>query len=294
MGVKQLGYLVFECPPPVVGAMAALFGEAFGAKVSQQDGAALARLDGRSFRIKFIGGGENRMAAMGWEVADQASLEALGTKVAASGYHVTAATAEQLADRGAAAMMQFSDRDGFRFEIYVDLPFAEDAETKTRFVCGGETNGTFGLGHLVTICSDREASQAFYTDVLGFGVSDRITWPAGDVFFLHCNQRHHSMALSAPALGMTGGALHHLMIETKDKAAVDKAYAAIQAMGFPVIMTVGQHPNDMVTSFYMGVPAGFAIEFGWGGAVIEDPAHWPVGFYDAPSLWGHELQMPPP
>jgi len=293
MGVKQLGYLIFACPAPVVGVMATLFDQALGAVVSFEGDAAVVRLDGRPFRIKFEPGGNNRMAAMGWEVETLAALETLSAKVTASGYAVNPATQDQLDNRGAIAMVRFIDRDGFCFELYVDRPFAEDAETKARFVCGEETNGIFGLGHLVKICGDREASQAFYTDILGFGVSDRITWPAADLFFLHCNQRHHSVALSAQAFGMAGGALHHLMIETKDKAAVEKAYTAIQAMGFPVIMTIGQHTNDMVTSFYMGVPAGFALEFGWGGAVIEDPANWPVGFYDAPSLWGHELRMPP-
>ena len=40
----------------------------------------------------------------------------------------------------------------------------------------------------------------------------------------------------------------------------------------------------------MGVPAGFAIEFGFGGKVV-DRATWEYAQYDSPSSWGHELQM---
>ena len=45
--------------------------------------------------------------------------------------------------------------------------------------------------------------------------------------------------------------------------------------------------NDRTVSFYLGCPSGFALEYGWGGRVIDD-ATWQVECYDSvDSIWGH-------
>lgn len=294
MKVRQLGYLIFECAPDALSGMVRVFAEMIGAQVDiDADGRALVRLDGRHFRIRLEPGSANRLTAIGWEV-DPADLAGLVTRVEEWGYAVAEGTAEQAADRGASSLFRFVDPDGFVNELYVEVPFAPDARLDALFVCGDEPNGTFGLGHLVQIASDRARSQEFYTRVLGFTLSDRITWPAADLYFLHCNQRHHSVALSAEALGLKAGMIHHLMIEAKSREQVDQAWEVLEDLGLPVIMNLGQHTNDEVYSFYMLAPADFGLEFGFGGKVVEDSATWAFAQYDEPSSWGHELQMAPP
>jgi len=45
--------------------------------------------------------------------------------------------------------------------------------------------------------------------------------------------------------------------------------------------------NDHMVSFYMANPSGFALEYGWGARMIDEPT-WQVEHYDtADSLWGH-------
>lgn len=272
--------------------MTIVYRDVLEAAVDQQaDGSRQVRLDGRPFRIRMEPGAANRLAAIGWEVPGD-GLDALAARIAGAGRTLTEADAADAAARGAARVLRMTDDDGFTHEFYVEREFAADPVLDARFVCGEEANGVFGLGHIVQIVGDRAAAQAFYADVLGFSLSDRITWPAADLFFLHCNQRHHTVALSAPALGMAAGDVHHLMIEAQSKDQVDRAYARLGDLGFPVVMTIGQHTNDDVYSFYMGTPAGFAIEFGHGGKVV-DRAAWTFAQYDAPSSWGHELQLAP-
>ena len=291
--VRGLGYLVFECTADVREAMVAVYGDILGAAACRDgDGPVDVRLDGRPFRIRLAGGSTNRLAAIGWDVP-AAGFDALVARLAASGTTLTEGTPALTADRGAVRLAHFTDGDGFTHEFHVDRAFAADPALDALFVCGHEPNGEFGLGHIVQVVSNMAAAQAFYVDQLGFAVSDRITWPAADLFFLHCNQRHHTVALSEPAMGLAAGAVHHLMLEAKSQDQVDRAYARLQELGFPVIMTIGQHTNDEVYSFYMGVPAGFAIEFGFGGKVV-DRATWEYAQYDAPSSWGHELQMAGP
>ena len=290
--VRQLGYLVFECAPGVLEPMIVVYRDILGAAVDLQgDGAAHVRPGGRGFRPRLGGGPAHPPPAIGWG-GPTGGFRALVAQVAATGADLSDPGADLAAARGAARIMRMTDADGFVHEFHVDLPFAEDAGLKAKFVCGTEDNGVFGLGHLVQIVADMAKTTAFYTDVLGFDLSDRITWPAADLFFLHCNQRHHTVALSAPAFGMPPGAVHHLMFEAKSKEQVDAAYAKLGELGFPVIMTIGQHTNDEVYSFYMGVPAGHAIEFGFGGKVV-DRASWQYQTFDAPSSWGHELQLAP-
>ncbi|GLT00277.1 putative 2,3-dihydroxybiphenyl 1,2-dioxygenase [Sphingobium jiangsuense] len=293
MGVKQLGYLIFDLAPDTRDGMRTIFGQLFEAPLADRpDGAALVRLDGRDFRIMLRNGAENKLAAIGWEVGSPAELDALAARLAAEGIACDALDPNLCEDRAVRSAIRFQDPDGFPLELFVDRPFARDTETAGKFVCGEESDGAFGLGHIVQICRDRAQSQRFYIDVLGFDLSDRIKWDAADLFFLHCNRRHHSIALSNEAFGLKAGMIDHFMIEARSKAQVDSAYEKLAGLGFKVSQTLGQHTNDEVYSFYMMAPTGFRVEFGYGGKTIGDPADWQVVEYDAPSSWGHELVHP--
>src|SRR5262245_24801001 len=61
------------------------------------------------------------------------------------------------------------------------------------------------LGHVVIHCTDLERSTRFYTEILGFKVSDVYgdALRPGGMVFLRCGTDHHSLALvgGAPARG---------------------------------------------------------------------------------------------
>ena len=64
----------------------------------------------------------------------------------------------------------------------------------------GDTSREFQLrkiGHVVLNVSDLAAAERFYTEVLGFEVSDRYpeTMVPGGMLFLRCNTDHHGVAL---------------------------------------------------------------------------------------------------
>ena len=87
-------------------------------------------------------------------------------------------------------------------------------------------------------------------DVLGFRLSDHIEMGLS-LRFLHCNSRHHTVALSA-VLGMVG--LHHLMLEVNDVDDVGGALDLVNEREIPVAMGLGRHTNDFMTSFYVRTP----------------------------------------
>ncbi|WP_100239173.1 VOC family protein [Sphingobium sp. LB126] len=297
MKVDQLGYLAFDFPSAAMADMRTLFQHVIGADVVDgEDGSVRVRLDGRAFRIDMRqqDGLESgyRVAAVGWEVADGPALDALVARVRARGIEVTQGDAAACEARSAAALVRFTDPFGFPVEFFVDRPFGTDERLSTRFVCGSTDRGKFGLGHVVQITHDHLAALDFYRDVLGFGFSDRITWDAADLFFLHCNKRHHSVALGGEIFGMKSGQIDHFMIEATAREYVDEAYAKLKEHGFAVSQTLGQHTNDDVYSFYLMAPVGFRVEFGFGGNIVDDPEHWVAKQYDSPSRWGHELMHP--
>ena len=100
------------------------------------------------------------------------------------------------------------------------------------------------------------AFEQFYTEVLGFNVSDTIE--AGTTLrFFHCPghaARHHTVAMvSAP--GMVG--LHHVMLEVNDLDDVGNALDIDNQRQIPLAMSLGRHTNDQMTSFYVRTPSGF-------------------------------------
>lgn len=73
------------------------------------------------------------------------------------------------------------------------------------------------VGHVGIYCQDLERSARFYTEVLGFQVTDTIApghERAGGAVFLRCATDHHAIALfQATAENKPGGSLHHIAME---------------------------------------------------------------------------------
>jgi catechol 2,3-dioxygenase-like lactoylglutathione lyase family enzyme len=139
------------------------------------------------------------------------------------------------------------------------------------------------MGHAVLNVERLDDVMPFYTDVLGFRLSDYILKPFR-AFFFHINPRHHSLAFIEA--GKNG--IHHLMVETCMLDDVGQAYDLALRKPEMIGTTLGRHVNDEVTSFYSWSPSKFLFEYGWGGRSI-DPAAWtPHERTEGPSLWGHD------
>ena len=81
------------------------------------------------------------------------------------------------------------------------------------------------IGHAVIFVSDLERSKRFYTDVLGFKVSDIYdgTKMPGGMVFLRCNGDHHCLALVGGKDSEKDKSLHHLAFEL---ATLDEVFRA--------------------------------------------------------------------
>ncbi|WP_138999263.1 VOC family protein [Rhodococcus zopfii] len=247
----------------------------------------LIRIDDHRYRIALHPAAEDRIRAITWEVDSPEELRTLADRVRAEGIDVEWAPETDPESRNAVASFRFLDADGFPNEICFG-PTIDHEPLRPGGVISGFVTGELGLGHVVLMCRKYPEAVDFYTRVLGFELSDYIVWDGADATFLHCNPRHHSLALMNECFDFNGGDFNHLMIEVASLDDVGRAYDRINAAGIDLKMTFGRHTNDGVTSFYLSTPSGFGIEVGYGGDLVEDG--WVVKTYRSPSRWGHEPQ----
>jgi 2,3-dihydroxybiphenyl 1,2-dioxygenase len=283
--INELSYIGFASPhhadwntfgPEVLGAQLAEPGP---------DGAVRLRVDDRDARIVIHPGETERLAYLGWDVGDAAGLADTAARLATAGIEVSDEP-DAAALRRTDAVMSFADPFGFRHELSHGLAAGEE------FVPGRAISGFVtavgGLGHVVLIVPDLEAATDFYCGVLGFRISDDVEQGV-HLRFLHCNPRHHTIAL-AQAPGMVG--MHHLMLEVGSIDDVGSGLDVVNQRKLPLAMSLGRHTNDHMTSFYVRTPSGFEIEYGTGGRLVND-ATWEIGHYDSQSVWGHKPPAEP-
>lgn len=282
--IRQLGYLAFEVSDLAVWESFAT--GVLGLGVAQRwDGGMSLRMDGHAQRFFVTQGPADDLVAVGWQVADEAALDAVAAQLRAAGHEVTEGTPEETANRQVVRLVHLRDPGGNRVEIAFG-PAMGEAPFVSPLAKSGFVADELGLGHLVINAPDTAATATFYQELLGFRLSDRIVcefygYPV-DITFLHANARHHSLAFG----GQQQKRLHHFLLEVKSLddvgAALDRAVSA----GVRIAQMIGRHPNDKMVSFYAFTPSGFQFEYGTGGRLVDD-ATWEPTVHDRISEWGH-------
>lgn len=259
------------------------------------DGTLYLRMDERHHRIAVHPGGNDDLAYLGWEVAHQDALNELGEKLRAAGVAVTAGDEAACRERGVGGFIACDDPAGIRCEFYWGALLQRRLAFVSPRGLGGFHTGDEGLGHVVVGVPDGAAYLAFYRDLLGFRISDFIEWTVpgrGEIHatFLHCNQRHHSIAFTNSPHGQKR--LAHFMVEVNELDDVGRTWSLCDREDVPIAQSLGKHVNDEMLSFYIVSPSGFTVEFGYGGRLVDD-ATWEVATYDWPSIWGHKRSGAP-
>jgi 2,3-dihydroxybiphenyl 1,2-dioxygenase len=277
--IDQLGYLAFEVAD--LAAWETFATGVLGLEVVRRwDGGLALAMDGHAQRFFVTAGPADDLAAIGWQIADEPTLVALGERLRAAGHEVREGSAAEIATRQVVRMLVVRDPAGTQVELHVG-PTMRAAPAASRFVADAQ-----GLGHLVVSAPDGAAMAAF-TDLLGFRLSDRITCTfyghPVDITFLHTNARHHSLAFGGPQPKR----LHHFLLEVRTIDDVGAALDRAIGSGVKIAQMIGRHPNDRMVSFYAYTPSGFQFEYGCGGRLIDDEATWQPVVHDRVSEWGH-------
>lgn len=285
MGVSKLGYVVLQVAD--LAAWKELTAHVFGFEVNDEGhNAVVCRLDERYCRYRLQQGSEDKLLAIGWEMADFRAFETLVEVLRAQNSNIEIASRQECAERHVAGLARFADPSNFPCEIFYGAEILHTPLRTSRETTGFKT-GDLGLGHIVLAANDPLQSVRFYRNTLGFKLSDTVTLGALTLYFLRCNPRHHSIAFSEMRPGLPLR-LSHVMVEVNSLEDVGKAYDICLKEKLPMQLSLGQHTNDHVVSFYVKSPSGFAFEYGFGGIEIDDHC-WEIVHWKSGSSWGHHL-----
>ncbi|MDM0027696.1 VOC family protein [Variovorax saccharolyticus] len=287
----RLGYLVFEVRRP--SRWTAFCARMLGlpAPSSNTDGSLGWQLDDACQRLIAQEGPADDLAAIGLECASDEVMDRMVRRLQQAGRRVTAGDAALCGARRVRRLHRCADPCGNAIELFTGAAAAAAPFASAAFPQGFRT-GDLGLGHAVLVAHDLEAMEAFYVGLLGFGVTERLATRVGPIdirgTFLHCNQRHHSLALFDMPLAKR---IHHFMLQAERLSDIGVAFERARRHKVPLSLELGQHPDpDGTFSFYGVTPSGFDFEIGAGTQTIE-PAGWETHHTDVTSAWGHKPKL---
>jgi catechol 2,3-dioxygenase len=123
------------------------------------------------------------------------------------------------------------------------------------------------IGHAVVFVSDLERSRRFYTDVLGFKVSDAYpgSMMPGGMVFLRCNGDHHCLALvgNRSVDAPKEKTLHHLAFELATLDEVFRARDHLKKHGTKIVYEGRRRAGCQVAVEFLD-PDGHHLELYWG------------------------------
>lgn len=284
----QLGYVLIEAADAK--ALDATFVDVLGMLSVPAPAGFAYRMDDWDRRFMVLPSDIDRLAGVGLVASNDRNYRSMRTRLREAGVALRDGTDDECSLRAVREFVSFTDPAGIPLELAVAPTKARGPAFVSPLVPGGFLTGSQGLGHVVALADDREATVAFYTDVLGFSISDTVEeeTPYGHAraTFLHCNKRHHTMAIGQRGPNVPKDkVLGHFMIQANEIDAVGMAYDRALDAGMPMFRTLGRHPNDGMLSFYARTTAGFDIEFGAGAIEVGDD--WQVLHHGQMSAWGH-------
>jgi 3,4-dihydroxy-9,10-secoandrosta-1,3,5(10)-triene-9,17-dione 4,5-dioxygenase len=259
-------------------------------------GARFLRMDDHPFRFMIEPAGADKLLALGLEFPSEAAWRNTLDTLTAAGHPVSVLSTDETARRCASAVASVQDPAGNTLELYwgrqLDYAPLVSPCGVSGFVTTYQQTGDLGFGHCVLPAPDIDAATAFYTNLVGTGVTDILHipgMPGMKVHFMHANNpRQHSVALfNGPhPLGIV-----HLMVEVRTLDEVGRAMNRAKQAGVHVLATLGRHVNDNMCSVYLLAPGGIAVEYGFDGLLIDWENHLTTISVEG-DLWGHEYNFP--
>ena len=201
-------------------------------------------------------------------------VDTLHEKVSAAGCRIIHAPRELNAPGGGYGFRFFSP-DGLPFEVSSDV-----ARSDKRAMVRWEAMPV-KISHIVLHSPDHKAMVNFFTDVLGFRVSD---WLGDFMGFLRCNSAHHRIALlpGPPCL-------NHVAYDMLSVDCMMRGASRLRKRGTDLRWGPGRHTAGNNAFSYFTTPNGFAVEYTSELEEVDFDSHQHQVFEPGPQVmdqWG--------
>ena len=262
INIKRMGHAAITVPN--VEETVAFYERIVGLEVSERsDGAVFMRCNAEHHCLAIYPGAERALHHLGLEVVDSEALEAARHTLAQRGIQPLERSYNE---PGHGAALCYLDADGNRIELFegmtsLDQPLQPREIRPLRF------------GHITLQSIDLKPAAAFYTEQLGFRVSDRAE---DGVIWLRCNQEHHGIAL----LNVGHAKVNHYAYDLADWNDVKRMCDHLWRNDVPIIYGPSRHGPGHNIFIYVPDPAGNVIELTTELHQIWDeeryaPLNWP-------------------
>jgi catechol 2,3-dioxygenase-like lactoylglutathione lyase family enzyme len=188
----------------------------------------------------------NHVDVIAFAADSRADVDALHDKVLAASCRIVHAP-RALTSPGGGYGFRFFSPDGLPFEVSSDV-----ARGPCRAIERWE-GIPVRISHIVLHSPQQAALVKFFTDVLGFRVSD---WLGDFMCFLRCNSAHHRVAiLPGPPC------LNHVAYDMHGVDGMLRGISRLKQADVVIRWGPGRHTAGDNTFSYFVTPAGFAVEY---------------------------------
>jgi catechol-2,3-dioxygenase len=242
--IRYVGYAVSDFD-----AERKFYAEDFGLEeVEANDGAVWFKTQGHDEHhvVRLHRAGENHVEVIALAADSRDDVDALQRQVADAGCRIVH-EARELDAPGGGYGFRFFSPDGLPFEISADV-----ARGAKRELAAWE-GLPLKISHIVLHSPDHHALAKFFTDVLGFRLSD---WLGDFMCFLRCNEAHHRLAiLPGPPC------LNHVAYDMPTIDDMMRGAHRLKQRGTDIRWGPGRHTAGNNAFSYFVTPAGFAVEY---------------------------------
>jgi len=211
-----------------------------------------------------------RLDLVSFGTASAADVDDLAGQLIRKGITL-AAEPGRLRTEGGGYGLRFFDVDGRTVEVSADVA------TRAHRKIEEQESVPVRLSHVVLNATDPDATARWYTDTLGFRLSDTLAGAElGTVMsFMRCNPRHHSVAFArGPHVS-----LHHVSFELRGIDEFMRGTGRVLRSGTRMVWGPGRHLAGANTFAYFLDPSSNTIEYTTELAELAEDA-WHPHVYD--------------
>jgi catechol-2,3-dioxygenase len=176
---------------------------------------------------------------------------------------------------GMSRSIRFTDPYGTEVELFSEYDFAKRDKRQAGIM-------PLKIGHVAAVSPDVGPVVKFYTECLGFRLSD---WRSDATYFLRCNTDHHTVNF----LRNEKKAFHHLALEVNDWAELHRACDFLARNGYKMEWGPARHIIGHNIACYHRNPDGFLIELFTELDQMKDET---LGYFD-PRPWHEDTPQRP-